>query len=239
MCTQDFTGSIIWHRARQIVIKNEREVLDVRQEMQNALTISLIEETKIQVCPARYQHLDLCTKRQPGTDCVISTCGLVAERKLAEMGDAMEVVDAEIAGLDEQQAELLRQLKLVQHQISAAKAKKVPALVNTAVITVSTETLTTIVLSKVTVVLIKGSVGNNNRTEQQEWPPSMSARDGSTFLPGWLVLHCCETSNLLAGWMHALNLGTTNNSHHHYPHDIIFMVSIDHFHIHSKSSGQK
>ena len=48
-----------------------------------------------------------------------------AERKLAEMEGAMQVVDQEIGGLEEQQAELLRQLKLIQEQISAAKAKRV------------------------------------------------------------------------------------------------------------------
>ncbi len=48
-----------------------------------------------------------------------------AERKLAEMESALQVVDQEIGGLEEQQAELLRQLKLVQEQISAAKAKRV------------------------------------------------------------------------------------------------------------------
>ena len=37
----------------------------------------------------------------------------------------MHGVDGEIAALEEQQAELLRQLKLVQDQISAAKARKV------------------------------------------------------------------------------------------------------------------
>ena len=48
-----------------------------------------------------------------------------AERKLAEMEEAVHEVDGEIAALEEQQAELLRQLKLVQDQISAAKARKV------------------------------------------------------------------------------------------------------------------
>ena len=48
-----------------------------------------------------------------------------AERKLAEMEGAMQVVHQEIGGLEEQQAELLRQLKLVQDQIAAAKAKRV------------------------------------------------------------------------------------------------------------------
>jgi len=37
----------------------------------------------------------------------------------------LQVVDQEIGGLEEQQAELLRQLKLVQEQISAARAKRV------------------------------------------------------------------------------------------------------------------
>lgn len=46
------------------------------------------------------------------------------ERKLAEMESALQVVDQEIGGLEEQQAELLRQLKLVQEQISAARAKR-------------------------------------------------------------------------------------------------------------------
>ena len=50
-------------------------------------------------------------------------CG--AERKLAEMESALQVVDQEIGGLEEQQAELLRQLKLVQEHISAARAKRV------------------------------------------------------------------------------------------------------------------
>ncbi len=48
-----------------------------------------------------------------------------AERKLAEMESALQVVDHEIGGLEEQQTELLRQLKLVQEQISAARAKRV------------------------------------------------------------------------------------------------------------------
>ena len=48
-----------------------------------------------------------------------------AERKLAEMESALQVVDQEIGGLEEQQAELLRQLKLVQEHISAARAKRV------------------------------------------------------------------------------------------------------------------
>lgn len=47
------------------------------------------------------------------------------ERKLAEMESALQVVDEEMGGLEEQQAELLRQLKLVQEQISAARAKRV------------------------------------------------------------------------------------------------------------------
>jgi len=37
----------------------------------------------------------------------------------------LQVVDQEIGGLEEQQAELLRQLKLVQEHISAARAKRV------------------------------------------------------------------------------------------------------------------
>jgi hypothetical protein len=41
------------------------------------------------------------------------------------MESALQVVDQEIGGLEEQQAELLRQLKLVQEQISAARAKRV------------------------------------------------------------------------------------------------------------------
>ena len=49
----------------------------------------------------------------------------VAERKLAEMKGAMHVVDEEVGGLEEQQAELLRQLADVQQQITAAKAKRV------------------------------------------------------------------------------------------------------------------
>lgn len=48
-----------------------------------------------------------------------------AERKLAEMESALQVVDQEIGGLEQQQAELLRQLKHVQEQISAARAKRV------------------------------------------------------------------------------------------------------------------
>ena len=48
-----------------------------------------------------------------------------AERKLAEMESAMHVVDEEVGGLEEQQAELLRQLAAVQQQIAAAKAKRV------------------------------------------------------------------------------------------------------------------
>lgn len=48
-----------------------------------------------------------------------------AERKLAEMKAAMHVVDDEVGGLEEQQAELLRQLAGVQQQITAAKAKRV------------------------------------------------------------------------------------------------------------------
>ncbi|KAL0050998.1 hypothetical protein WJX82_000304 [Trebouxia sp. C0006] len=46
------------------------------------------------------------------------------ERKLAEMESALQVVDQEIGGLEEQQAELMRQLKLVQEQISATRAKR-------------------------------------------------------------------------------------------------------------------
>ena len=49
----------------------------------------------------------------------------VAERKLAEMKDAMHVVDENVGGLEEQQAELQRQLAEVQQQITAAKAKRV------------------------------------------------------------------------------------------------------------------
>jgi len=41
------------------------------------------------------------------------------------MESALQVVDQEIGGLEEQQAELLRQLKLVQEHISAARAKRV------------------------------------------------------------------------------------------------------------------
>ena len=41
------------------------------------------------------------------------------------MESALQVVDQEIGGLEEQQAELLRQLKLVQEQISAARARRV------------------------------------------------------------------------------------------------------------------
>ncbi|KAL3152273.1 hypothetical protein ABBQ32_001347 [Trebouxia sp. C0010 RCD-2024] len=46
------------------------------------------------------------------------------ERKLAEMKDAMHVVDENVGGLEEQQAELQRQLAEVQQQITAAKAKR-------------------------------------------------------------------------------------------------------------------
>ena len=49
----------------------------------------------------------------------------VADRKLAEMKSAMHVVDEEVGGLEEQQAELLRQLAAVQQHIAAAKAKRV------------------------------------------------------------------------------------------------------------------
>ena len=48
-----------------------------------------------------------------------------AERKLAEMEGALQVVDQEIGGLEERQADLLRQLKLIQEQSCAAKAKRV------------------------------------------------------------------------------------------------------------------
>lgn len=49
----------------------------------------------------------------------------VAERKLGEMKAAMHVVDEDVGGLEEQQAELLRQLADVQQQITAAKANRV------------------------------------------------------------------------------------------------------------------
>lgn len=53
----------------------------------------------------------------------VSHCG--AERKLDEMEGAMHVIDSEIGVLEEQQADLLRQLAIVQQQIGAAKAKRV------------------------------------------------------------------------------------------------------------------
>lgn len=46
------------------------------------------------------------------------------ERKLGEMKAAMHVVDEDVGGLEEQQAELLRQLADVQQQITAAKANR-------------------------------------------------------------------------------------------------------------------
>lgn len=41
------------------------------------------------------------------------------------MKSAVHIVDEEVGGLEDQQAELLRQLAAIQQQIAAAKAKKV------------------------------------------------------------------------------------------------------------------
>ena len=41
------------------------------------------------------------------------------------MGGALQVVDQEIVALEEHKAELLRQLSVVQQQISTAQAKRV------------------------------------------------------------------------------------------------------------------
>lgn len=46
------------------------------------------------------------------------------------MDGALQVVDAEIGALEQQQAELLRQLGLVQQQISAAQTKRVSPTCN-------------------------------------------------------------------------------------------------------------
>lgn len=51
--------------------------------------------------------------------------GPATDRKLEEMSSALQEVAQEIGGLETQKAELLRQLSLVQQDISAAQAKQV------------------------------------------------------------------------------------------------------------------
>lgn len=50
---------------------------------------------------------------------------LAADRKLEEMSSALQEVAQEIGGLETHKAELLRQLSLVQQDISAAQARQV------------------------------------------------------------------------------------------------------------------